>query len=606
MNDFQNIPADLRASTSWLVWKLGPVNPKTGRHSKLPCNHATGEVTDKADPSVWISFGDAVLKAHRFSGIGLLPIGKVIGFDLDKCRDKETGAINAWARDWITSLNSYTEISPSGDGLHVWFFGEAPQKGVARKDGAEVYAHGKQYLTVTGKHLEGTPLSLRTLTKTETTGVFERVRQGKSLKTPASSFSVPASQKLQRLLDGDISAANTEDHSAAVYSCLTLLAIETICDREQMEQRFKESKLYKETHWKEKWNRLRETELEKACVNAREHLKKRLPKKAEAIDPNSWRELFRTFAEEDDLPFEWLVKDLIEVDSSTALGGLSGHGKTLLAMSLAKALVLGTPFLNHFEVPKAYPVLYLIPESGSRSFRKRLRSFRLMLGDDRFLYRTLSHGPTVPLCDPRMLVAAKGRVVFLDTAIRFMSGDENSSSENQKYLAQDVFNLQAAGAAALILIHHSPKAAVEKDVMTLENVLRGSGDIGAMLNNVYGVRRMDERTSLIHIERVKGRDMDEYLPPFQVEGRPWIDDEGDFRLTKKPGECGSLKQEKLNKSGDDDLRERAWRLKQEVKDISAREAAKRLGVGSHNTITKLWALGDPRQEELIQEEKYEM
>ena len=129
MNDFQNIPADLRASSSWLVWKLGPLNPKTGRHPKLPCNYATGDVTDKADPSVWISFEEAISKAGKFSGIGLLPMGKVIGFDLDKCRDKETGEINTWAKDWIARLNSYTEISPSGDGLHVWFLGEATSEG---------------------------------------------------------------------------------------------------------------------------------------------------------------------------------------------------------------------------------------------------------------------------------------------------------------------------------------------------------------------------------------------------------------------------------------------------------------------------------------------
>jgi hypothetical protein len=543
MNNFQKIPTDLRVASSWLVWKLGPLNPKTGRRPKLPCNHATGDVTDKADPSVWTSFEEAISKAGKFSGIGLLPMGKVIGFDLDKCRNKETGEINAWARDWVAKLNSYTEISPSGDGLHVWFQGEAPQKGVARKDGAEVYAHGKQYLTVTGEHLEGTPLSLRTFTKAETAEVFERVRQGKSVKAPAASTSLPAPQKLQRLLDGDISAANTTDTSAAVHSCLTMLALETICDREQMEQCFKGSRLYKETHWKEKWGRLRETELDKACANAREHLRKGQPKKSETIDPDSWRELFTTYAEDDDPLFDWLVKDLIEVGGAHGIAGPSGNGKTLFGVSLAKALVLGKPFLNHFEVSKPCGVLYLIPESGSRSFRKRLRSFRLTLEDDRFLYRTLSHGVTIPLHDPRMLAAVKGRVIFLDTAIRFIQGDENSASENHKYLAQDVFNLLSAGALAVILIHHATKAGAEGDVMTLENVLRGSGDIGAMLNNVYGLRQINKPANLIHVEQVKARDI-EYLPPFQVEGRPWIDDEGDFRLKKKPGECGSLKEEK--------------------------------------------------------------
>ncbi len=308
------------------------------------------------------------------------------------------------------------------------------------------------------------------------------------------------------------------------------------------------------------------------------------------VDPNAWRELFKNYAEETELPFEWLVDDFIEEESATALGGLSGHGKTLLAMSLGKAIVFGNPFLNHFSVRKARSVLYLIPESGSRSFRKRLRSFRLTLGDDRFLYRTLSHGQTIPLSDPRLLNAAKERVVFLDTAIRFSRGDENSSSENQKGLAQDIFSLLAAGAAAVILIHHSPKSSQGQDIMTLENVLRGSTDIGAMLNNVYGVRQLDLTNNRIHIECVKSRDI-EPVSPFEVEGRPWIDTEGDFRLLKRPGECGYLAEEKparADKEGK--AKELIRQLRREgvtgVNQIKARLKSARLG--ANDVVMRGW------------------
>jgi hypothetical protein len=55
--------------------------------------------------------------------------------------------------------------------------------------------------------------------------------------------------------------------------------------------------------------------------------------------------------------------------------------------------------------------------------------------------------------------------------------------------------------------------------MSLESVLRGSGDIGAMLSNAYGVRKLDEDRNLVHVECHNARDLDEQVKPFQIEGR---------------------------------------------------------------------------------------
>jgi hypothetical protein len=52
-------------------------------------------------------------------------------------------------------INSYTEYSPSNEGLHIWIKGKKPGKRCRRK-GLEIY-DSERYLTVTGRHLEGTP-----------------------------------------------------------------------------------------------------------------------------------------------------------------------------------------------------------------------------------------------------------------------------------------------------------------------------------------------------------------------------------------------------------------------------------------------------------------
>lgn len=42
-----------------------------------------------------------------------------VGIDLDHCRDPETGKIKPWALEIVAKLNSYSEVSPSGTGLHI-------------------------------------------------------------------------------------------------------------------------------------------------------------------------------------------------------------------------------------------------------------------------------------------------------------------------------------------------------------------------------------------------------------------------------------------------------------------------------------------------------
>ena len=166
------------------------------------------------------------------------------------------------------------------------------------------------------------------------------------------------------------------------------------------------------------------------------------------------------------------------------------------------------------------------------------------------LVNTLSKGPTPDLSNPKILVAAKDAYVFLDPTIRFEKGNENEAADNQRGLANDIFVLLRAGARAVITAHHAPKNFSKESVMTLENMLRGSGDIGAMVATAWGIKQVNAEKNIIHIENLKARDF-EPLGPFQIIGRPYINEEGDFRIHKKLGDCGSLAEEQksYNKGG---------------------------------------------------------
>lgn len=263
-----------------------------------------------------------------------------------------------------------------------------------------------------------------------------------------------------------------------------------------------------------------------------------------------WHDVFHSFEEfENAPPLSFAIQGFLQNDAATMVGGLSDHGKTLILCSITKALLAGkgTRLWDLFDVVEdAVRVIYLIPECSISPFKHRLKLFGLYKflapNDERLLVRTLSKGTPPYLDDPRILYAAKGAHVILDTAVRFADGDLNAAIDNQRGLASDIFELLAAGARTVIAAHHSPKSFERERRMTLENVLSGSGDIGAMLSTAWGVRQIDKQQNILHVENVKPRDF-EPCGPFQIIGRPHIDQEGDFRLHKAPEECGYLADE---------------------------------------------------------------
>ena len=265
----------------------------------------------------------------------------------------------------------------------------------------------------------------------------------------------------------------------------------------------------------------------------------------EDIVAPQWLELFETSADfETAKDLNWIIEGIAQEESMNMIAGPSGQGKTWLMLTMAKAILEGSKWLGLFQASQSENgIMYLVPEVGRRSFYRRIKALRMgkYITNGTLLVRTMSMGPVVPLNDRRILQAAKGRDVILDTAVRFLEGSENDSSDNN--LAESGFALLNAGARSWFGVHHSPKTFAKASSMSLEDVLRGTGDFGAMLATCYGVRNLDVDRTLLHVECVKARDLDEVPRPFQVEGRPFIDSEGNFRVVKKPNECGFLDDE---------------------------------------------------------------
>ncbi len=243
-------------------------------------------------------------------------------------------------------------------------------------------------------------------------------------------------------------------------------------------------------------------------------------------------------------PLTFAIKDFLQKDAATVIAGLVGSYKTFVSLSVAKGLLNESETLwSTFAIQhKAESVVYLIPESARGPFRTRLELMGLMpyVHNRRLLVRTLNKGPVLALQDARFLSGIRGAHVFVDTGIRFMAGSENEAGDAARGLSADILAMIASGAASVVVLLHSPKSFETQNYMTLENMVRGSGELGAPFATGWGVRHLPG--DVVHIQNIKPRDF-EPRGPFQLAARPYIDTTGDFFLWKAPGDCGTLVEE---------------------------------------------------------------
>jgi hypothetical protein len=146
----------LREYSQWLCYRSEYLETR-GKYTKKPVDPHTGGAGSSTNPATWATHKQAVLAASRYNldgiGFALTADDPFTVIDLDACRDPETGEIEPWAWEIVQRLNSYTEISPSGTGVHIVLKAVLPVAG-RRKGRIEAYYSGR-YVTVTGDALAG-------------------------------------------------------------------------------------------------------------------------------------------------------------------------------------------------------------------------------------------------------------------------------------------------------------------------------------------------------------------------------------------------------------------------------------------------------------------
>ena len=263
-----NFPQELAALRQWICWRLEP-DPKGEKPRKVPYDPKTGRKASSTNPETWATLPEAMRAQTKylFTGVGFVftEAGGIVGVDIDHCRN-EDGTFTEAAQAILDKYPSYTEISPSGAGLHIFYRGVMPGKGNKNSaTGVEMYASAR-YFTMTGNRLEGTPEAIADGAQA-LPWIHENYiarKQARKRKTKKTARRVVLTD--EQVLEKARAAQNAEDFTAlwegrwqekfasqseADLALCCALAFWTGRDREQMDRLFRQSALFRE-----KWDKV--------------------------------------------------------------------------------------------------------------------------------------------------------------------------------------------------------------------------------------------------------------------------------------------------------------------------------------------------------------
>jgi hypothetical protein len=251
------IPRELRERPQWVLYRVQARNDKA---TKVPYQTAhAGRRASATDPATWGTYESALAARGRGRGDGIgfvfAATDPYTGVDLDAClRD---GELDEHAAPIVARLRSYTEVSPSGCGLHV--IGRAQVGGGRRTSrtpwGGELEIYDRErYFTMTGRRFDDAPLELAELVELDAVRAElmpdeaparrlefvppERLDDGELLER---AFAARNGAKFRALWQGDTSGYKSR--SEADCALCRMLAFWTGPDEQRIDWLFRQSGL---------------------------------------------------------------------------------------------------------------------------------------------------------------------------------------------------------------------------------------------------------------------------------------------------------------------------------------------------------------------------
>jgi hypothetical protein len=151
---------ELMQYPNWILWKYVEV-PGTVKLTKEPRTVDNGKASP-ANPAHWSDYATAYAAYMRggFDGLGFVisdntPYSCI---DMDDPEGREDVITRQCAI--VKAVDSYSEVSPSGKGLHIWVKGKVESNRLRKDSGVELYTRD-HYMTITFRVYEDKPIAER-------------------------------------------------------------------------------------------------------------------------------------------------------------------------------------------------------------------------------------------------------------------------------------------------------------------------------------------------------------------------------------------------------------------------------------------------------------
>ena len=259
----QNTFADFVETPTWVY------NDAKNDPPKCPLNPETGNSASSTNNATWGTFKDVNKRVNNrpmdcLPAICLHDSLNLVCIDLDHVRDPETGDILPHAQGIVNKIQSATEISQSGTGLHIFLRGKHPgtHHKCTMQDGGDIEIYGtNHFITMTGNYLPG--LSKVEERQSELNDVYNQYLHEKSVagrnyqNSPHMSDeevlthckNAKNNTKFIALYEQGITTEHNGDASAADIALVSILCFYTQ-EPDQIDRLFRTSKLYRD-----KWER---------------------------------------------------------------------------------------------------------------------------------------------------------------------------------------------------------------------------------------------------------------------------------------------------------------------------------------------------------------
>lgn len=158
---YEKLPEELKSLNQWGLYKR-IWQPEKNKYTKIPYDANTGQKGKSNAPDTWVTFDEAVAAKEKFhlDGLGFFFGNGYMGIDIDHAKDDverylEGDITDNVVNDFMSRTHSYSELSMSGEGIHIIIKGKVPGER-RRKGNVEMY-DSMRFFAMTGNFFGSYP-----------------------------------------------------------------------------------------------------------------------------------------------------------------------------------------------------------------------------------------------------------------------------------------------------------------------------------------------------------------------------------------------------------------------------------------------------------------